>query len=58
MKKTNPKDNFFDYINAVASTTECTGLIQIPPTSDEEMESYQEIYEIHEQINERNKKKL
>lgn len=37
--------------NAIASTTECTGLIQIPPTSEEEAEAYGDIYVIPEQVN-------
>lgn len=55
MKKNKPKQDLFDYINSVASSTECTGLIQIPPANDEEMESYQEIYAIHEQTKEKDK---
>ena len=35
-----------DEMNTVASATECTGLIQIPPTNAEELESYTEIYDI------------
>ena len=37
------EDDFFDY-DTVASATECTGLIQTPPVSDEEAEAYTEIY--------------
>ena len=40
-----------DKYNNVASITECTGLIQIPPTSEEESEAYGEIYTIPGQVN-------
>ena len=39
------EDDFF-YYDTVASATECTGLIQTPPVSDEEAEAYTEIYAI------------
>ena len=56
MKKQEKKNENFDLdiidkYNNVASITECTGLIQIPPTSEEEAEAYWEIYVIHEQLN-------
>ncbi len=38
-------------LNAVASSTECTGLIQIPPTNSHECESYGNIYSIPHQVN-------
>ena len=41
----------FDKDNTVVSATECTGLIQIPPTNSEESESYSDIYVIPDQIN-------
>jgi len=48
MKK--PKVRFdLDLINeesTVASATECTGLIQIPPENDWQQESYSDIYDI------------
>ena len=52
-KKKNENFNLdiIDKYNNVASITECTGLIQIPPTNEEEAESYGEIYVIPEQIN-------
>ncbi len=56
MKKQEKKNENFDLdiidkYNNVASSTECTGLIQIPPTSEEEAEAYGEIYVIPEQVN-------
>ena len=56
MKKQEKKNEKFDLdiidkYNNVASNTECTGLIQIPPTSEEEAEAYGEIYTIPEQVN-------
>lgn len=39
------EDLFFD-IDQVASATECTGLIPTPPLSEEEAESYTDIYTI------------
>lgn len=50
-------DNFtfeFDILNktnSVASATECTGLIQIPPQDIDEAHSYTDIYVVPEQIN-------
>lgn len=38
-------DRFFEY-ESVVSATECTGLIQTPPLSVEEAESYSQIYDI------------
>lgn len=38
-------DNFID-LDVVVSSTECTGLIQTPPLSAAEAESYTEIYNI------------
>ena len=51
LKKKNFEIDFIDDICSTASATECTGLIQIPPTSEEEAESYQKIYVIPEQVN-------
>ncbi len=39
------EDLFYD-IDLVASATECTGLIPTPPLSEEEAESYTDIYAI------------
>lgn len=50
-KKRNYSYDILDDINTVASVTECTGLIQIPPTNTDEAESYGDIYVIPEQIN-------
>ena len=49
MKKRKQNNTFVDCLNSVASSTECTGLIQIPPENEEEMEAYQDIYAIHNQ---------
>lgn len=38
-------DDFFD-INSVASTMDCTGLIQTPPQTEDELDSYAEIYDM------------
>lgn len=45
-----------DETNDVASATECTGLIQIPPTNLNEAKSYSDIYVIPNQINKIKKK--
>lgn len=37
--------------NAVASATECTGLMQRPPQDESEADSYTDIYVVPEQIN-------
>lgn len=34
----------YDYLGNAASTTDCTGLIPSEPTSEAELESYQELY--------------
>lgn len=62
-KQEKNKENFdldiIDKYNNVASITECTGLIQIPPTSEEESEAYGEIYTIPGQVNDfKNVKKI
>ena len=49
MKKEKFDLELLDEHMKVASTTECTGLIQIPPTNEEEAEAYREIYVIPEQ---------
>ncbi len=49
-KKTYSYDILED-INSVSSVTECTGLIQIPPTTEEEAENYSDIYVIPRQVN-------
>ena len=41
----------FTHPNTVASVTEFTGLIQIPPVDDDEIEAYSDIYAVPEQIN-------
>lgn len=44
----NPEDGMelFDESFAVASSTECTGMIPTPATTDQEIESYGEIYDV------------
>lgn len=37
--------------NTVASMTECTGLIQIPPQNDAQAEAYADIYAVPKQVN-------
>lgn len=37
--------NHYDYLKNAASSTDCTGLIPALPTSEEELESYQELYQ-------------
>ena len=49
--KTDHAYDKLDEINRVASVTECTGLIQIPPANIEESESYSDIYNVPIQIN-------
>lgn len=46
-RKIHSKSNnkFFDQ-NTVVSFTECTGLIQTPPLTEAEAESYKEIYDV------------
>ena len=50
-KKDKPSHVIFSEKNAVASATECTGLIQIPPTNEEEAKAYTDLYSVPEQIN-------
>ena len=50
--KNNPKSNQeriddFDYLANAVSVTECTGLIPSLPTSENELESYEELYHYH-----------
>lgn len=37
--------NHYDYLKNAASSTDCTGLIPALPSSKEELESYQELYQ-------------
>ena len=37
--------------NAIASSTECTGLMQRPPQNEAEADSYTDIYVVPEQVN-------
>lgn len=39
-------DSFFDKPQAVASMTECTGLLQVPADSDAEIDALTDIYDI------------
>lgn len=46
----NPKENEkiiddYDYLSNAASARECTGLIPFLPTSDAELESYNDVYQ-------------
>lgn len=50
MKKNKFDLELLDEHIKVASSTECTGLIQIPPMNEDEADSYQEIYRVPEQI--------
>lgn len=34
----------YDYLTHAASTQDCTGLIQVPPQTEDEIESYEAIY--------------
>ena len=49
-KKPEPeKEDMFDQlsdINPVASAMDCTGLIQTPPLSEDELEAYAELYDM------------
>ena len=51
MKKEKFDLELLDEHMKVASSTECTGLIQIPPKNEEESEAYSDIYVIPEQVN-------
>ncbi|MBW7573634.1 hypothetical protein [Caproiciproducens faecalis] len=46
-------DSFFTS-DEVISATECTGLIQTPPISEEEAESYTQIYHVPKPENDEN----
>nr|WP_319488232.1 hypothetical protein [uncultured Caproiciproducens sp.] len=43
--KLEDEDSFFNS-ECVISSTECTGLIQTPPISEDEAESYTKIYDV------------
>ena len=52
--KTNDFEFEFDMLhktNAVASATECTGLMMRPPQDESEADSYTDIYVVPEQVN-------
>lgn len=51
MEKKDFEDKIMDELNTVASVTECTGLMPIPPTNEDEAEAYGEIYVVPEQVN-------
>ena len=40
------KEAIFRHLNAVASSTECTGLIPTPATDEAELDSYSDIYDV------------
>lgn len=51
------KDEDFEFdimnnANTVASMTECTGLIQIPPENEAQAEAYTDIYTVPKTVNE------
>lgn len=50
MKKKKFDLELLDEHMKVASNTECTGLIQIPPMNEDEADSYSDIYTIPEQV--------
>ena len=50
-KKTLEEFSALDDITGVASATECTGLMQIPPLNDEQADAYGEIYDVPKQVN-------
>lgn len=43
--------DLMDEQNTVASATECTGLVRIPPRNSYESEAYGQIYVIPKQVN-------
>ncbi len=45
MKKVHDNPNLYRYdLNNASSSTDCTGLIPVPPQSEEEREAYEAIY--------------
>ncbi len=48
-KKKNQIDEMLDFDpTKVVSSTDCTGLIQTPVTSDDEANSYQQLYDVYQ----------
>ncbi len=47
------EERFYNF-DTVASATDCTGLIPTPPLSEDEAESYAQLYKIHQPDNEVN----
>lgn len=45
------EDDIQARVDMVASTTECTGLIQTPPSSENEAASYTDLYTIPKPVN-------
>lgn len=48
-KKKNTSNDIYgikddDYLASAASARDCTGLIQIPPQNEDEVENYEELY--------------
>lgn len=43
--------DILDKINSVASATECTGLMSIPPQNEQEAKNYSDIYVVPEVVN-------
>ena len=49
--------DFADVVNNVASATECTGLMYLPPQDEDEVESYADIYSVPKnKINQKSKR--
>ena len=44
VEKENPGSGSLFHLTNAASSTECTGLIQVPPETEEELESYNAVY--------------
>lgn len=50
-KKTNKEIiDSYDYLANAASTTDCTGLMPTPAYTEDERESYQEIYRFNQPV--------
>ena len=45
----------FDYLSNAASARECTGLIPFLPTSEAELESYNDVYQYRPPVNTKTK---
>lgn len=45
----------FDYLSNAASAQECTGLIPFLPTSEEELEAYNDVYQYRSPLTSKNR---